>query len=437
MLIFSLWLKKIRKYDTIGLKKGVILLSNKKLFNKIAAVMLLPCIFLAASCTPIDEHGEPADTTPEQITTPKETATTTAPKTETETTTEEPVVQPAEKLTVSLVCAGDNLIHSPIYNQASARAGGDGYDFSFVYEKIEKYIQPADLAILNQETVVTDAYPPSNYPLFCSPEALGDYMVEEVGFDVISMANNHVLDMGESGMVSSLEYWDSKHPDIVRYGAYLSEEDMNDIRVKEVNGVTFAFLGYMEHTNGLTNPENLGTRLVYLSELDTVEQQIKLASKLADVVIVSPHFGVEVSNIVTDQQRELAKKFVDWGADIVIGTQPHTVQECEWIEREDGTSGFVFYCLGNFVSAMNNYLAMVGGIGEIGIELDPVTREVTLTEPKLIPIITHYDAGYRNVTIYPYAEYDAGLAAAHGCGLSIGMIESVLGNVQEEFLSIE
>ena len=411
-------------------------MKHKKLIFPASALL---CISLLTSCTSIDELDISTEPSQEQSSAPETTTTSTAPETEAETsdTSEELPPEPAEKLTVRLVCAGDNLIHSPIYSQASSRAGGDGYDFSFVYEKVIKYIRTADLAILNQETVVTDDYPPSNYPLFCSPEALGDYMVEEAGFDAVSMSNNHVLDQGESGLISSLDYWDGKHPDIVRYGAYRSEEDMNDIRTMEVNGITFAFLGYMEHTNGLVNPEKLGTRLVYLNQLDIIEQQIKRAKELADVVIVSPHFGVEVTNIVTQQQRELTRKFVSWGADIVIGTQPHTVQECQWIEREDGTRGFVYYCLGNFVSAMNIPISMVGGIGELTVEMDPTTREFTITEPKLIPIITHYDEGYRNVTIYPYAEYNAQLAAAHGCGLSMEVIDGVLDYIPREFLSIE
>lgn len=406
----------------------------KKLIS--SAVSALLCLALLTSCSDISDAGTPEETPQQESSTPEETAATETSATESETS-ETTAPEPLEPYSVHLVFAGDNLIHSPIYNQAKTRAGGEGYDFSFVYEKVIKYIEPADIAVLNQETVVSDDYPPSNYPLFCSPTALGDYMVEEAGFDVISMANNHILDKGEEGLVSTLDFWDTKHPDIIRYGAYRSIEDMNNIRLMEVNGITFAFLGYMEHTNGLTNPEKLGTKLVYLSDLDTIEQQIKQADELADVVIVSPHFGIEVSNIVTDQQRELSQKFVEWGADLIIGTQPHTVQECEWIEREDGTRGFVYYCLGNFVSAMDNYLAMVGGIGDLYIEMDPVTREVTITDPKLIPIITHYDSGYRNVTIYPYSEYTSDLAAAHGLGLTIDRINSVLAYIPEEFLSIE
>lgn len=356
---------------------------------------------------------------------------------QTSTTDKEPEENLPEKTSVSVICAGDNLIHDTIYEQANERAGGNGYDFSFVYEKVKHFIKDADLAILNQETIVTDEYEPSSYPCFCSPEALGDYMVE-IGFDAISMSNNHVLDKGESGLLSSLDYWDEKHPDIIRYGAYRDTEDMENIRVVEINNITFAFLGYMEHTNGITHTGDKGTELVYLDELDLIEQQIKKADEIADVVIVSPHFGIEVSNEVTSQQRELAQKFADWGADIIVGTQPHTIQECNWIEREDGSKAFVYYCLGNFVSAMSDNRAMMGGLGSFTITKDTASGEITIESPKVIPIITHYGAGYSDVQIYPLSEYNQELAYAHGCDIfNMELIEEIFSNVPEEFLSIE
>lgn len=342
-----------------------------------------------------------------------------------------------ESYSVKLVCVGDNLIHDTIYIQAGNRATDGGYDFSPVYEKVEKYIAPADIAVINQETIVTDEFEPSTYPCFCSPGALGDFMVK-LGFNVVSMSNNHILDKGEKGLIATLDYWDNNHPDVTRYGAYRDAEDMNNIKIREANGITFAFLGYMEHTNGITHSGDSGTELVYLDELDLIEEQIKKADQLADVVVVSPHFGIEVSNEVTDSQRELSKKFANWGADIIIGTQPHTIQECNWIERDDGTKAFVYYCLGNFVSAMGNNLAMIGGIGDLTVTKNPETNEISIENPKIIPIITHYGADYSDVKIYPFSEYSEELAYAHGCAIfNMDFINEVLSNVPEEFLSIE
>ena len=342
-----------------------------------------------------------------------------------------------EKTSVHVVCAGDNLIHDTIYEQAKNRATNGGYDFAPVYERVVKYIKPADLAILNQETIVTDEFSPSTYPCFCSPEALGDYMVE-IGFDAISMSNNHVLDKGEKGLIATLDYWDNKHPDIIRYGAYRNTEDMDNIRVVEINNITIAFLGYMEHTNGITHRPEQGTELVYLDELDLIEEQIKKADEMADVVIISPHFGVEVTNEVSSSQRELSKKFTEWGADVIVGTQPHTIQECNWVESDNGNKAFVYYCLGNFVSAMGDNRAMMGGLGDFTIVKDHTTGEVTIEEPKVIPIITHFGYNYTDVTIYPLSEYNQDLAYAHGMSIfNMDLINDIYSNVPEEFLSIE
>lgn len=384
--------------------------------------------------TPVTEPVTEAVTEP---TTEATTVTTTVPTTTTEATTTEP--PEPEFYTVHLVCAGDNLIHSSIYNQAKRRAaanGLEGYDFSYVYERVEHYIKDADLAILNQETVVTDEFEPSDYPRFCSPSDLGEAVIG-LGFRVFSMSNNHVLDKDEAGLLATLRYWDS-HEDIVRYGAYRDEEDMNNIRTIEVNGITFAFLGYMEHTNGLSLPSDSQCKITYLRELELIEQQIRRADEIADVVVVSPHFGVEISNEVTDSQRYLAKLFVEWGADLIIGTQPHTAQEMEYIEREDGTKAFCFYCLGNFVSAQENPLAMVGILGDLDVVKNTETGEITFENIKAIPLITQYGGNYHQVHIVPYAEYtDAELRAHGNAKFSQATIDSVLGYIPEEFLAIE
>lgn len=340
---------------------------------------------------------------------------------------------------VHILCAGDNLIHRSIYNQAARRAkknGLKGYDFSYVYESVEKYIEKADIAILNQETVVTDEFEPSDYPRFCSPADLGEHMIN-IGFNVFSLSNNHVLDKDEAGLIAGLNYWDS-HDGIIRYGAYLSVEDMNNLRLMEVNGITFAFLGYTEHTNGLSLPKDSECRVVYLKETELIRQQIEYADSIADVVIVSAHYGKETQNELTESQIAMTDRFFEWGADLVIGTQPHTAQSCEYRQKPDGSKGFVYYCLGNFVSAQATYRTMVGILGDLDIVKNMDTGEITIENPKAIPIITQYGYNYSNIHIVPYSEYSEELAKAHGCeDLTIENIEKVLDYIPDEFLAIE
>ncbi len=402
------------------------------------SAFLLAAIMLLTACA----GNEESTISVPQYTVVDAAEATTAATTTTVTTTAEPTEEalPPEPQfsSVSIVCAGDNLIHQPIYYQASVRAGGEGYDFSFPYQYVKDYIAEADMAILNQETIVTDEFAPSTYPCFCTPAAMGDEMVE-LGFDVISVGNNHILDKGEAGLLSTLDYWSTNHPDIPVYGAYRNEEDMNNVRTLTVNDISFAFLSYMEHTNGLSLPKGSECELVYLDELELIEQQIKSAAEKYDCVIVSAHFGVETTNVISESQYALSQKFADWGADIIIGTQPHTIQSMEWLEREDGGRSFVFYCLGNFLSAQSYVYCMVEMLGRITVTKDLTTGEIELSEPNAVPLINHYDYNYSDIRVYPLSQYTEELANAHGCPeLTMDFIEYLVAqNIPEEFLSTD
>lgn len=418
--------------------------------KKIISVLLSAVVILSgcakvedtyiAPPSPATESTTQSENTPKPVNKPDNVVgDVTEPSQPTEEETLPPEPKEPDIRRIHLVCAGDNLIHRSIYNQAARRAkknGLEGYDFSYVYEKVEKYIAGADVAILNQETVVTDEFEPSDYPLFCSPTDLGEHMIS-LGFNVFSLSNNHVLDKGEAGLLATLDYWDS-HENIIRYGAYRDQEDMDNIRTMEVNGITLAFLGYMEHTNGLSLPEDSKCRLVYLSELEEIERQVRLADEIADVVIISPHYGKETINEQTESQLNVTEKLFEWGADLIIGTQPHTAQKCEYHDKPDGSKGFVYYCLGNFVSAQSRYKQLVGIIGDLDIVKNMETGEVTIENPKAIPIITQYTANYSNIHIEPYCTYTEELVKAHGCDeMSMKNIEKVLSYIPEEYLAIE
>lgn len=163
----------------------------------------------------------------------------------------EPVPEPTS---VRLIGFGDDLIHVSIFKQAKARATDGGYDFSYAYEPIKDVIQLADIASINQETVMAKDKAPSGYPLFNTPQELAGCLAD-LGFDVANLANNHVMDQGESGLKSTLDLWDSI-PSVLTTGAYQNEEDFEDIRTLERNGITFSFLGMTELTNGLSLPSD-------------------------------------------------------------------------------------------------------------------------------------------------------------------------------------
>ena len=344
--------------------------------------------------------------------------------------------------TITFSACGDNLIHDGIYLQANARANGDGYDFSYCYANLGDYFAQRDISWINQETLINDELAPSTYPCFSTPGAMG-HTLYDMGFRVFNQSNNHSYDKGITGLEATTRFWDSMPDDVVTFGLYHGPED-DGIALQEVDGMTIAYLGYTEHTNGLPTPSGSPINVVYTSETDKLQQQIQLADSQADLVIVSNHWGVEGSHSVIDAQRTLAQQEADWGANVIIGTGPHVVQTAEWLTAADGRPVFVAYSLGNFISAQAAANTMIGAVLEFDIEqtIQPDgSKSIEILSPVLRPVVNHYDARYSNIRLYWYSDYNDELAAQHGVrarapGFSMEYITDTLqGTIPAEFLA--
>lgn len=311
---------------------------------------------------------------------------------------------------VSCVAVGDNLIHDTIYEQAEARSS-DGYDFSYAYQNIAHKIEPADIAILNQETIISTEHNVSSYPQFNSPVEVGEEMLE-IGFDVFNIATNHSVDCGEKGLVSAINYWKNKKA--ITTGAYLNEADYQNIPVSEVNGIKVAYVGFTEQTNGLSLPSDTDVILMKSEDEERLKQRVMAADAISDFVIVNAHWGVEYTHEPNDTQKSLAEKLGEWGADVIIGTHPHVIQPVEFITNSDGSQTLVAYSLGNFISAQNRGARMLGGMLSFELVKNNKTGETTVENVHFEGTVTHYGYGCSNIRVYPLEDYTQELASKHG-----------------------
>ena len=320
-----------------------------------------------------------------------------------------------------LMCAGDNLIHRSIYKQAKARSQDGGYDFSYDYAMIKDIIGKADIAFLNQETVIDPEKEPSSYPLFNSPPELLDTMID-VGFDVYNQATNHVMDKQLSGALNDLKLFHSKK-DIILTGLYENNEEMLKPQTKDVNGITFSFVGFTQYLNGLTVPSDSDLGLVYLTDkrktqdelYATMKKMIETARAASDVVCVSMHWQEENITKPNDSEKEIVDKLLEYGADIIIGTGPHALQPIEYMQNGDGEQALVIWSLGNFISCQDSMVNLLGGIADVKVSKDLATGKTKVDSGKLIPTITQYGGSYSNVHVVPLSDYTEELARAHSC----------------------
>ena len=342
--------------------------------------------------------------------------------------------------TVRFSATGDNLIHDGIYLQARNRGEDGAYDFTEAYAPMREFYQQFDVNWLNQETLVNDAFAPSGYPMFSTPGDITDALYD-LGFRVFSVSNNHSYDKGAEGIASSRAHW-AAMPDDVAVAGFYNLETYDDYVYQTVNGITFGYLSYTESTNGLPTPEGSEYGIIYLDDRETIAAQIAAMRPNCDVLVVSCHWGVEGSHEMTESQTQTAQWLADQGVDLIIGTHPHVTQTAQWLTGANGNTAFVAYSLGNFINAQSQPDNMIGAVLDITFQKTTApdgTVTVEMQDPKLHGVVTHYEAGYKNIRVYPYRDYTDELGAAHGnFTLTRAQIEEVLrSSIGEEFLTLE
>lgn len=339
---------------------------------------------------------------------------------------------------VSFMGVGDNLIHSNIFNDAKNE---DGYDFTKMYKNFSKDAKQADIAFINQETILGgEELILSGYPNFNSPSEIAKNL-EDTGFNLVNLATNHSLDRYEQGIENELETF--RDTDMVFDGVYDSEQAYNTIPTFEKKGITFSFLAYTYGTNGIV--PNYDYNVSYLDE-DSIRDEVNRAKEISDVVIVSSHWGDENTFEPNEYQKYYAQLFADCGVDVVIGTHPHVIQPVEWITGENGNKMLCVYSLGNFMGGMLSSENIVGGM----IQFDFVQKEddITIENVKWTPTIIHFEGNQNNIMderdhfkCYKIDQYSDSLAKKHvlngfeGNEVSIEYIMSLTEDViDEEFL---
>lgn len=344
------------------------------------------------------------------------------------------------------IATGDNIIHEAVYTDAKSNAAvyastNSGYsaEYRFVdmYDGVADIIKSADFAYVNHETPVAGkSFGISGYPDFNAPEEIGDDLIS-LGFNIINIANNHMLDMGEAGLRNSINYWNEK--DAVIIGGY-KKSDYDNIRMIERGGVKIALLSYTTfindaHRNKISSSSEY---LIPYAKEEDIRRQTKLAKESgADLLIVSMHWGDEGSFTPSSKQKTLAKLLADCGVDVTIGNHSHNLQPIEWVTGSGGNKTLTVYSLGNLLSTMLYSYYMVGGIFSFDIVKDEAGTKIEA--PTLIPTMCHYSMNRDSLAIYKLEDYTDALVNAHGAQKNGSFTMSTLygyvkNTVDEEFL---
>ncbi len=241
---------------------------------------------------------------------------------------------------VSLIAVGDVMVGRRVAEIMRMR--GPGYPFV----QTAGVLNQGDITFANLESPLGlpgRAYP--QYGLF-KPNPSAVEGLKLAGIDIVSLANNHACDCGKAVLLDTIT--NLKHHGIRFFGAGASLIEARRPVLITKNGLKVAFLAYCDFSFIWSKQHSLflaGEEAgIAPLEKEYLAEDVRQAAKMADVVVVSLHFGQEYTDCPTPSQVEAARLAIDSGAHLVLGHHPHCLQG---IERYK--SGFIFYSLGNFV----------------------------------------------------------------------------------------
>ncbi len=285
-----------------------------------------------------------------------------------------------ENSEISLLFAGDVLLSDYVLN-AYDNAGGIG---GVLDEQILQTVQGADYFMVNQEFPFSDrgtAAEDKQFTFRLPPSRVN--LLQEMGIDMVTLANNHALDFGTDALLDTGSTLDAAG---IRYvGAGENLERAKRLETVEIKGKTIGFLGATRVIPEYSWNAGASTPGMFSTYDPTpVLSEITKAKEFCDYLVVYVHWGVERATMPEAYQQTMGRQYIDAGADIVIGSHPHVLQGIEYYQGKP-----IVYSLGNFVfgSSIPKTMLLKVTLGEQGQQLSVLPcksamgNTVSVTDP--------------------------------------------------------
>lgn len=263
-----------------------------------------------------------------------------------------------EKNYVQLLFVGDLMFDRGIRYYAEKNGGND-----FIFEKISQTLLENDIVVANLEGPITNnksvssgTMPGSteNYFFTFSPSLPMPLFKNNIR--IVNLGNNHILNFGYDGLYATEKYLDN-----YKIGYFGSPNGPKSVST-EIGGVKITFVGYNEFST-----------IQEVEEQSTIEE-IGKAKKYSDIIVIFSHWGVEYSKLPTKNQERLARKFIDNGADLVIGSHSHVMGAVEEYKNKK-----IYYSLGNFIFDQYFDEDVRNGLGVV-VKIDKQTKDLSFSE---------------------------------------------------------
>lgn len=243
--------------------------------------------------------------------------------------------QPPE---VSLLAVGDIMLSRSVEQMMISKN-----DWQWPFALVATTTSQADISFANLETPLTPGriIKTGEFAFRSDPQSIAG--LKSAGFDILSLANNHIPNFGQAGLDSTFQILGENN--IFYVGAGIDDVQARQPIIMSIKGLKFGFLAYNDPSvvpvSYQAKESQAGTAFM---DIDSLKEDIARLKPQVDWLIVSMHSGDEYQARPNKKQIEFAHTAIDAGADVVIGHHPHVVQTMEEYQGK-----YIFYSLGNFV----------------------------------------------------------------------------------------
>lgn len=280
---------------------------------------------------------------------------------------QEPVDVKREESKAKIIFAfGGDVMMDSFIGDYIQRQGVD-----YPWTDVQAIMQEADYSVVNLETSVSTGgttKKKKGYGFRSHPDTVEG--LANAGINVVSLANNHVMDFGKEALYETLEVLEQYTIHYV--GAGKNGAEAEELKVIKKKGVTVGFLNFTsiipweKWTAAEHEPGAAGFRM---NQYDHLLEHVELAKKKVDILVLLLHWGQEYAVNPSEKQIQLAHEAIDFGADIIVGHHPHVLQGVEFYHEKP-----IFYSIGNFVFLKNNEDCGKTGIFQVTWEGDSAAK---------------------------------------------------------------
>lgn len=307
---------------------------------------------------------------------------------------------PPKQTSFHLIASGDILLHDACIDAAHDEKSNT-YDFTPPFAPIRSIIMQGDMSICNLETTISGKeYGYSGYPRFNAPESLLTTL-RNTGFNVLTTANNHSVDFGVQGILSTIQA--IKRNKLLCTGTSDTSDPSSRNLLFKKNGITLGINAYTYGTNENPVPQDRPW-LINMIDFDLITKDIEyMRNKGADLVVICLHAGEEYLTMPDQFQISCIKRLRSLGVDIILGNHSHVVQPV--ISDPLGKS-FIIFSLGNLFSNQRDNFRDAGII--LDIEISKKDNSPAITSITFYPTYVHrYNiSGKTQYSIIPLEELE-------------------------------